>query len=88
LAASSPVAGGAGRVGRLQAEGGLKTWPGGPAHTQGGRGLFERGPEQSRQEHRLTLPKRCSGQLRPLNYERVNPSWSGHAAALPLFASS
>ncbi len=39
-----------GNGGRLLVEGGLKTRPGGPAHPQGGGGVFERGPEQSRQE--------------------------------------
>jgi hypothetical protein len=63
-------------------------------HAQNGGGLLEGGPEQGRQQHRLTLAQGFDrvggggGQSRPLNDNWINPTWSCHATTLPLLGSS
>ncbi len=92
--ASAPVAGRVGQRRLVLAECGLEARHRRTANTQNGGGLFEGGPEQRRQQNRLTLPQGLdrggdgSGQLRPLNNEWINPAWSCHAETLPLFGSS
>jgi len=92
--ASAPVAGRVGQRRLALAEGGLEARHGRTANAQNGGGLFEGGPEQRRQQHRLTLSQGLDrggdggGQLRPLNNEWINPAWSCHAETLPLFGSS
>src|ERR1022692_4569605 len=92
--ASAPVAGGVGPPRLVLAEGGREARHGRTANAQNGGGLFEGGPEQGRQQHRLTWSQRFDGggdgggHLRPLNDEWINPAWSCHAPTLPLLASS
>src|SRR5271169_4061525 len=92
--ASAPVAGRVGQRRLVFAEGSLEARHGRTANAQNGGGLFEGGPEQRRQQHRLALAQGfdrggdSGGQLRPLNNEWINPAWSCHAATLPLFGSS
>jgi hypothetical protein len=92
--ASAPVAGRVVQRRLVLAEGGLEARNGRTANAQNGGGLFEGGPEQRRQQHRLTLSQGLDrggdggGQLRPPYNKWINPAWSCHAETLPLFDSS
>jgi hypothetical protein len=60
-----------------------------PHPAEGGRCLFERGPEQGRQQNRLALAQGLDlgggggSPLRPLDEESINPTWSCHVGTLP-----
>ena len=70
------------------AKGGLKPRHGRPAHAQNGGGLFEGGPEQGRQQNRLSLAQgfdgRCGrrSELRPLDDLCISPARSCHALTI------